>query len=208
MRTARSNLGSNATECLLQEPLIISSAFLGRHHCKRHSESERLDDLEDVLGDDSYGAAFSGTDPMLALEYALFPMDTIPALTADAANDITPSMVMRRDETRATKEFNNAQSLLKRAEHLAKWRNGLYCKIKLSMAKSAPLLLQRLQGEPGMAIAGHPGWFNGATLIALLRCLRNAGTEEDFAAHDNVLEWMKYTPLPRVVARKPSLRSA
>ena len=75
---------------------------------------EWLDDLEDVLGDD-YGAAFSGTDPMLVLEYALFPMDTIPALTADAANDITPSMVMRREETRATKEFINAQSLLKRA---------------------------------------------------------------------------------------------
>ena len=64
------------------------------------------------------------------------------------------------------------------------------------MAKSAPLLLQRLQGEPGMAIVGHPGWFNGATLVALLRGLRNAGTEEDFAAHDNVLEWMKYNPLP------------
>ena len=111
------------------------------------------------------------------LEYALFPLDTIPALVVNAAADISASMVMRRDEARASKEFENAQRLLKRAEHLAKWRNGLFCKLKASMSKSAPLLLQRLQALPGVAIAGHPGWYNGAaTFVHILLYVTRART--------------------------------
>jgi len=159
---------------------------------------EWIDDTVDVLGDE-YGAAFAGTDPFFVLEYALFPLDTIPALVVNAAADISASMVMRRDEARASKNFENAQRLLKRAEHLAKWRNGMFCKLKAAMSKSAPLLLQRLQALPGVAIVGHPGWYNGAAMFVHLRALRNAGTDEDFVAHDNVLErveWIKYNPLP------------
>jgi hypothetical protein len=156
---------------------------------------EWIDDAVDVLGDE-YGAAFAGTDPFFVLDYALFPLNTIPALVVNAAADVTASMVMRRDETRASKEFENAQRLLKRAEHLAKWRNGMFCKLKAAMSKSAPLLLQRLQALPGVAIAGHPGWYNGAAMFVHIRALRHAGTDEDFVAHDNVLEWIKYNPLP------------
>ena len=154
-----------------------------------------IDDTVENLGDE-YGAAFAGTDPFFCLDYALFPMDTIPALVANAAADISPSMVMRRDEARASKEFDNNNRLLKRNEHMAKWRNSLFCKLKLTMSKSAPLLLQRLQALPGVAIAGHPGWYSGSALFVHLRALRNAGTDEDFIAHDNVLEWIKYNPLP------------
>ena len=157
---------------------------------------EWIDDTIDVLGDE-YGAAFAGTDPFFVLEYALFPIDSIPALVVNAATEVTASMVMRRDETRAAKEFDNAQRLLKRAEHLAKWRNGLFCKLKATMSKSAPLLLQRMQALPGVAIAAHPGWYNGTAMFVHLRALRNAGTDEDFVAHDNVLEWLKYNPLPQ-----------
>ena len=40
-----------------------------------------IDDTVENLGDE-YGAAFAGTDPFFCLDYALFPMDTIPALVA------------------------------------------------------------------------------------------------------------------------------